>query len=485
MRTIHLYITLIFSLLSAVLTAAPRLTVFAVVFAVSLLYAARANVTELYFDSKYYWKLSDVIYENGLDPIYILRFPESVRGYFFPVLIGYFRIFFHGITGWRVLASLSMAACFSLSLPYAVKGRGISSLKESVRTLLAYALFMWIWAGLMQYPLSDFIAFFLLISAIALLRTVHQDRKTWLKILSGFIAGALLYAAYNTRTTYLYSIIIVLAAFILINRKRTRTILITGLSLIFGMAVLSLPQCYINNHNEGEISPLVNYDLIDNEIFKGLTTARYETYIGDFEVYPRSGLIFDDLAGWQIVQRENISEENFELSRIFDLFLKYPLDMTGIYFRHLLSLLTPVYRQVYVTDITGFSVLTILVSILLWLTAGYGILIQIREQGIGLNALWILAVCIPGLLQIFDEPELRFFLPLYLLCYYEVCAVLDWKKYLRALKANWLPVLILSLLVTAFWISQTGDILAAKRNGALLFSSAPSLIEQISGHMLF
>ncbi len=155
-----------------------RLTVFAVIFAASLLYAARANVTELYFDSKYYWKLSDVIYENGLDPIYILRFPESVRGYFFPVLIGYFRIFFHGMAGWRVLASLSMAACFSLSLPYAVKGRGISSLKESVRTLLAYALFMWIWGDLMQYPLSDFIACFLLISAIAFLRTVHQGRKT-------------------------------------------------------------------------------------------------------------------------------------------------------------------------------------------------------------------------------------------------------------------------------------------------------------------
>lgn len=455
------------------------LPVFAVVFVISLLYAARANVTELYFDSKYYWTLSSVISENGPDPIYILRFPESVRGYFFPVLIGYFRLFFHGITGWRVLASLSLAVCFSLSLPYAVKGRGISSLKGSVRTLLAYVLFMWIWGGLMQYPLSDFIACFLLISAIALLRTIPKQQKTRLKILSGFVAGALLYAAYNTRTTYLYSIIVVLAAFILINRKKTRTVLITGLSVIFGMAVLSLPQCYINNHNEGKISPLVNYDLIDNEVFKGLTTARYETYIGDFEVYPRSGLIFDDLAGWQIVQRENISEENFELSRIFDLFLKYPLDMTGIYFRHLLSLLTPVYRQVYVTDITDFSVLTILVSIILWLTAGYGILIQIREQGISLNALWILSVCIPGLLQIFDEPELRFFLPLYLLCYYEVCAVLDWKKYLRALKANWLPVLILSLLITAFWISQTGDILAAKRNGALLFSSAPSLFTKI------
>ncbi len=447
------------------------LPVFAVIFVFSLLYAARANVTELYFDSKYYWTLSNIIYENGSNPIYILRFPESVRGYFFPVLIGYFRLFFHGITGWRVLAALSMAACFSLSLPYAVKGRGISSLKGSLRVLLAFAVYLWIWGDLMQYPLSDFIACFLLNSAIAFLRTTGRSQKTGLKILSGFIAGALLYAAYNTRTTYLYSIIVVSAAYILINRKNARNILITGLSVLAGMAVLSLPQCYINNHNIGKISPLVNYDLIDSEVFKGLTTARYETYVGDFEVYPRSALIFDDLTGWQIVQRENISEENFKLTQIFGLFLKYPLDMTGIYFRHLLSLLTPLYRQVYVTDITDFSVLTILISIILWLTAGFEIFIQIREQGLSLNALWILAVCLPGLLQIFDEPELRFFLPVYLLCYYEVFAGIDWKRYLRALKANWPQVLILSLVIIVFWISQTGGIMAAKRNGALLFSA--------------
>ena len=447
-----------------------RLLVFAAVFVSALLYAARANVTELYFDSKYYWTLSNVIYENGLNPIYMLRFPESVRGYFFPVLIGYFRLFFDGITGWRVLASLSMALCFSLSLPCAVKGRGIRSWKESIRTLLAYAVYMWIWGDLMQYPLSDFIACFLLISAIALLRTVHSRQKTGLKILTGLIAGALLYAAYNTRTTYLYSIIVISAAFILINRKRARTILITGLSVLAGMAILSLPQCYINDHNTGSISPLVNYDLADNEVFKGLTTARYETYVGDSEIYPRSALLFDDLTGWQIIQRENISGENFKLSQIFDLFLKYPADMTGIYFRHLLSLLTPVYRQVYVRDIHDFSVLTMLISIILWLTAGFNIFIRIRKQGLRLNALWILAVCLPGLLQIFDEPELRFFLPAYLLCYYEVFAGIDWKRYFRILKANWPQALILSLAIIVFWISQTGGILAAKRNGALLFS---------------
>lgn len=447
------------------------LPVFVFIFAASLLFAVHANVREYHYDSKYYWYLSNVIYENGLNPIYILRFPESIRGYFFPVLIGYFRIFFRSVWGWRVLAALSMALCFSLSLPYAVRGRGIRSLKEALRTLAAYAVYLWIWGDLMQYPLSDFIACFLMISAIAFLRRVQPERKTAENLLFGMLAGGLLYAAYNTRTTYLYGAVIALTALILIHRKSTRTTFITTAAVLAGMLILALPQCYINRHNGGSFSPLVNYDLIDSEVYKGLTTARIEGYIGDFDIYPRPALIFDDLSGWQIVQRENLSEETFRLSNIFRLFLKYPLDMTGIYFRHLLSLLTPVWRQIYITDIYGFNLLTILISILLWLTAGYGVLIQIKEQDINLNVLWILAVCLPGLLQIFDEPELRFFLPLYLLCYDYVFVQIDWKKYLRALRTNWPQVLILSVLIILFWLSQTGDILAAKRNGALLLSS--------------
>ena len=87
--------------------------------------------------------------------------------------------------------------------------------------------------------------------------------------------------------------------------------------------------------------------------------------------------------------------------------------MTGLYVRHLFSLLTPVYRAAYITDIYFVEPLTVILSIMFWLLAGYSILMQMQEGLIGLNALWISAVCVPGLLQIFDEPELRFFLPIY------------------------------------------------------------------------
>ncbi|MBR6089391.1 MAG: hypothetical protein IKP86_05610, partial [Anaerolineaceae bacterium] len=436
----------------------------------SLLYARHANVTEYFYDSKYYWKLANVIYEESLDPINILKFPKSIRGYFFPSLTGYFKTFFNGVWGWRVLASLSMAFCFSLSLPYALKGRGLRSLRELGGTLLAYAVYMWLWGDLMQYPLSDFISCILLVSAIAFLRTVREEHPAVLKILFGFCSGALLYTAYNTRPTFLYSGIIILLAFVLINRKKTGMTAAVLISALIGMAVFASPQCYINNRHDGNYSPLVNYDLMDSEVFRGLYTARYETYVGDPAAYPSAGVVFRDPAGDQIIAREQLNIEDFRLTDLFGLFLKYPPDIAGIYVRHLISLLTPVYRQIYLTNVCEIRVVPVITSIFLWLIAGYGILERIRRREITLHSLWILAICLPGLLQIIDEPELRFFLPLYLLCYYDVFVLTDHREMLRSLKTDWPRVLIISALILALWLSLLGDTLSANREHPLLLS---------------
>ncbi len=386
------------------------LIVFASVFILSMLYAAHVNVTEYQYDSKNYWELTGGIFENGIDPVNILKFPKSIRGYLFPVLVGCFRHIFRGVWGWRTAAALSMAFCFSLVLPYAAKGRGIGSRKEALRTLAAWAVFMWIWGDLMQYPQSDFSACFFMLSAIACLRYAGREPHPLKKLLSGAAAGGLLYAAYNTRPTYLYSAIAVLLLFLFLNRGNKTGIILTLAAAAAGAAVLAAPQCYINNRHEGVFSPKVYYDRADNEVYKGLTTSRYETYIGDREIYARGGIIFDDLTGWQIVSRNKITAADFKLTDIFGLFFRHPLDMTGILMRHLISLMTPLYRQLYITDIYAIEPLTVIISILLWLTAGYEILEHFRENVLHLDGLWTALSCIPRLLQLIREPELGFFL---------------------------------------------------------------------------
>ena len=446
------------------------LAAFVIIFCSAMLYANHADITEQYYDTKEYWNLANDILYNGYDPIYILRFPQTIRGYFFPMLVGYFKFFFNGIRGWRILASLSLAACFSLSLPYAIRVRGINSLRELLRTLAAYAVFLWVWGNLMQYPLSDFPAFFFLISAIALLRAADLLRSIAAKASMGFFAGVLLYAAYNTRPTFLYSILIIVPAYAFMNRKNGKSLVTVLITLLLGMTILALPQCYINNRHEGSFSPKVFYNLMDSEVYRGIYTARYETCTGNSPDYRSPELVFNDPVGRVILEREKLSVDDFRLPRIFDLFLKYPADMTGIYFRHLLSLLTPVYRDVYITDIYDIDIPLIIVSILLWLTAGYGLLVQIRRKGLHLDTFFVLAVCIPGLLQIFDEPELRFFLPLYVLCYYYVFAVIDYRELASDFRKNWLPVLLISLVLFVFWINCTSSILSGNYTRPLLIS---------------
>ena len=453
---------------------------FVLIYICSLRYAAWADVYEYYFDSKYYWNLANVVFDNGdkpFIPIYILKYPQSIRGYFFPVLVGLFKYIFQGMKGWRILASLSMAGCFSFSLPFAVKNGPIDSIKELLRTLLAYVVFMWVWGNFMQYPLSDFFSFLLLLTAIAFLRILGKMKHIALKGIFGFFAGACLYAAYNTRTTFFYSALLVLLAVILQNRKKVRTLCVVMVTVLLGMAVMALPQCHINRYHEGVYSPRVFYDLVDSEVYRGIYTARYETYIGVSDAYPSVEAVFRDRAGTELIRREKLTEADFQLEQIFGLFLKYPLDMCGIYFRHLVSLLTPVYRQVYLTDIYAVDWVCILVSIMIWLAAGYGSIVQVHEKGFSVNGLFFLALCLPGLLQIFDEPELRFFLPIYVLAYDYVFVRIDYRHLFHHFRKHWLPVVIISLLILCFWISLTGDTLAN-------LSSRPLLISNNSAYVL-
>ena len=144
--------------------------------------------------------------------------------------------------------------------------------------------------------------------------------------------------------------------------------------------------------------------------------------------------------------------------------------MIGIYVRHLVSLLTPVYRQVYIANVYAVNPALIVFSIILWLLAALGVLGQVRIFGIDWNVLWILALCIPGLLQIFDEPELRFFLPIYLLGYFYVFAVIDYRKLANTFKSNRLQTLVLFAVIFMLWISLLGYTLATIRSTKLMLS---------------
>ena len=439
---------------------------FFVIFVLSMIYAAIVNIQNYPFDSLYYWIKADPVFENGFD---LMRFPNTFRGYLFPVLVGIFKNLFHGVWGWRIIAALSAGFTFAFSLPFIISGRRIKSYKEVLRTVLSFLFFMWVWGNFMQYPLSDFCAAAFLMSGVALLKSVNAEHFSPQTLLRGFGSGMLLYAAYNTRAAFLYGAAFALIVFGMWNRKHLKLVLFVLMAALAGGFLTALPQCLINQQYIGAFSPKVHTeaysedekDLQTVQAFTGIRRGRRETYAGDEQLhYPQASVLFNDPVGLEIIRRRNLSYEKFSLSTVVKLFFEFPLDMMGIYTRHLISLMTPMYRQVYVDNLYQDKGLLASVSVLLWLIAGFGVLGQLKRKKSLPNLFWIFAVCLPSFLQLFGNPEIRFFLPVYLLCYTYVFAAFDYKEAFVTFKGDWIRIVICFMVVFMLWMTVFGGIVS-------------------------
>ena len=201
-------------------------------------------------------------------------------------------------------------------------------------------------------------------------------------------------------------------------------------------------------------------DLQTQQLFWGLTLPRYETYIGDHTYYGQDAVYFDDPMGAEIINREDLAVENFKTTTVIELFFKYPLDMLALYMRHLISLMTPAFRQIYITDLYPNKGLFATVSILIWIMAGLGLIHALNKKNITSQTFYMISICIPSLLQMFGAPEIRFFLPVYLLCYVYVFVYIDYKELISYYRGKWIYVLLGSVSIFLLWIVVYGDVLS-------------------------
>ncbi len=439
---------------------------FFVIFIFSLIYAAAVDIQIYVFDSMYYWTKADPVFENGFN---LLLYPNTFRGYLFPMLVGIFKMLFHGVRGWRIIAALSSGFTFAFSLPYVISGRRINSYKEVLRAVLSFIFFMWIWGDFMQYPLSDFCAAAFLLAGVAMLKSMDADRFTLRTLLKGIACGVLLYAAYNTRITFLYGTVFAVIVFAVGNRKHLKHVLFVCAVVLAGGFLTAWPQCLINQQYYSVFSPRVyteSYSEVDKslqmkQVFFGIQNDRRETYVGDELLhYPQAAVFFDDPVGMEIIRRRNLSIDRFSVFTVFKLIREFPLDMMGIYVRNLISLLTPMYRQIYINNLYQDKGLWTSVSVLIWLIAGFGVVEQLRRKKSLSNSFWIFAICLPSFLQLFGSPEIRFFLPVYLLCYTYVFVTIDYKEAFVSLKGDWIRVVICFMVIFMLWMTVFGNIVS-------------------------
>ncbi len=453
-----------------------RVTCFFCVFLFLLVVSRLFNVFEYYFDSAYYLNTGDSVFQNGF---HITQFPETFRGYFFMVLFSGMKLLFAkaGLGAhwaWRVMVNLMLSTVTVVFLPEIfsdfISDISDNGLKRKISSLIVFfAIFILYWGSFIQYVLSDFPAvFFFLGGCYFLLRWLKEEysRKT---LVNAFISGMLFYAAYNTRVVWLYGIIVAVVSFIvkLILSKKLK-IMLGFIAMLIGVILISLPQGMINYNYRGVYTPRVlteqftgyKNNLQAQQLCWGLNLSHAECYIGDLNVYPENAMTFLDSSGHEIIIREQLDADIFGYKDIFKLFFKYPFDMLGIYTRHFLGVMTPIFLEAQITNAMCNKGFYIAFMIILWILSAVSIIFLRKEyKKAGFSLFIIFSAILPGALQCAGAAENRFFIAAHIFLYYYLAFVVDYKKLRTKLKGKLLPVLLVSFFVFCLWLSNMSAIL--------------------------
>lgn len=455
---------------------------FLLLFSGALLFSSLMDIDEFRYDALYYWAVADDTLASG--SFRFLDFHEVFRGYLLPVFLLGLKEIFPGVWGWRIFSALQIAIIFSVMLPV-LYNRSFSA-ATLLRALIAELFFFYVWGNFAQYPLSDLPAIFFLMVAICICIKQRKERhpdldgnsfpvKKIRNALWWILAGAFFYAAYNTRVIYLYAIVITIVFHIFTERKKT--VFASVLCILFGMSILAIPQCMINYEHVGTFSPKVyteqltgyKVSLQNQQLLWGIAYPKYETHIGSADEYPSPAVFFDDPAGVAMVQRESLSVDSFSLRSVIRLCMKYPLDMIGIYTRHLISAMTPAWNEVYISNLYTNKVLLVLSSIVLWMIAGLHLFsASLRRSDVKQNAGYFVAIVTPALVQLLGAVELRFFLPAYLMLYGLVFLKISYCDLFHYIVINKWKVASILFIITILWVTIFGMILAMNREQVML-----------------
>ncbi len=248
---------------------------------------------------------------------------------------------------------------------------------------------------------------------------------------------------------------------------------------------MAIPQSLINYQYTGSCSPRVLTEQISNyevglemqQVLWGIYFDSYETYIGDESAYPSPGVKFIDPGGNEIAEREEITQDSLSYKVLLELFVKYPLDMCSVYIRHLIALLTPKFSEAYIPDLYVAKGLRVATAIFIWLLAGTNLLIRINGKEVDIKLLVIaIIIFIPGLLQLFGAPELRFFIGVHFTAYFYALFYMDLKKIALCFKQNKAIFVAVYLIVFMLWIGVLSSILENNQEKIFLINDSQKIV---------
>ena len=442
-----------------------RIASFVLVMVGSITYSQLHQVEMNIMDASYYISIGDVCFDEL--GFHISIFPKTFRGCLFPLYLQVLKHSFLGLKfGWSLTTGFILASLFTVIIPSFFHRNDIHK-NSAFLTVIPAAIYIFFWGDTLLYPLSDLVAVFSLISGIWILLLL-VEYKEWSRrkiLILSFGSGALLYFTYNTRVIFLYGILVSIVVYVISCINKVKRISFSLACILIGVIVVSVPQVVVNYFNENTFSPRVfteNYgiqygggDLKVQQIKWGLQMHRYESCAAeDDDAHVFGAIYFPDTYSSEILNREGL-EEPFELKTFVSLWFKYPLDMVGIYARHFVSVMTPIWNQIYVTRFLVNHTVIVALSMIIWLLSGISILItssyELRVPLIPGG--FVVAIIIPAVIQTIGAPEVRFFLPVYVMAYSYVVNGIEYKLLYRRIKKQIVPIVFAILVVSAIWIA--------------------------------
>jgi hypothetical protein len=418
-------------------------------FVMLVAYGILTNPGVFAYDARYYWELRLSFYDSERN-FSLLNFADErfqLRGYFFPLVLLVSEWVIDVLTPDRWVDDSAIVvilnSVFMLLISWALIPAIFSRLTRRKSSLLFQValsiLLAFFWRGQLYYPLSDIPALFFLLAGLLLVLVLFQLPEGWKNTAAAFLAGALLMAVYLIRPVYLLVFVTTALgiAFVPAALKLRQRLLSIFAFLVAGALVLT-PQYLINRIHYGINSPFISGGLYSYQITVGFLVQRYEASM-DKNVYPAAGVRFMDPQAENLLLQEgrkfpfdtraigafdvdSVLQNAFSIHDIFHFFLKYPLDIATIYFRHLFNGLNLIYPTTYIENIYRPA------PLLMWLnyTVLFGVLFffdarQLVSKNPPLHSLILLVWLLPALAALPSAMEARYFLPLHALL--EACFV--------------------------------------------------------------
>lgn len=424
------------------------------------------------YDASTYWARGQ---ECGWS---VSNITDGFRGYALPYLFSMCYKFgtFAGseFLGYRIFSSFIFAFSFSFSFSYIADLLQFELSKKHSALLggICGIIFLYFFRGILIYTLSDFYAFSFSLVSVVLLHFIFEYKQSlYLKGVEAFLLGVCLYVTYNIRTIYLFSLI---ACFCLLAiwhffKKKWLQLIITLVACLSGIIVGAVPQMIVNHNLSGTFSWKVPTEgLMLQQLKWGIWMERYATYIGDLSEYNGAAMYFADNTGLAILNNANMDlwTSFASYKEVLLLFLSQPMDFIGIYVRHLLNMLYPIYPEQYILSITkDKSILLILFYTILFIAISNFIsFFKLKSS----KWKWILLILLPCICILPGAVEIRFFIALHFLIYmYAVLGVKQFFLRLKKCKAKYISIYIVGLLV---YIAYAGAMLSATIGGTAMIN---------------